>query len=345
MSGSETIDRIEKYTRPLCSNGQYESKLANFRRFEASFRSKAEHCQGLPIQLHLEPSGDCNLLCPICPRGRGKIPRTGLLSFDTFRDIFDPFSAGLCSMVISGFGEPLLNPATTAIIRYAASKAVPAFLNTNGTRLFEQAEKILDSCLASINISLDGAVSKSCHRYNPQNPFAKVVQGVQHLSALKARGHYRSTDIVGQFIIPGEEGVGQVEQLTAWALSIGIEQVKFKRMHKTMPSEVERSRIDFPSGFAEKMKGVGTTPTEDLAWSQYDCSHPWDSFFLGCNGEIGLCSFDPRMVIKIDHPPSDPTGIWNSEGIKQVRRWHSGKEKGIQEPCLKCNRLPGNFWM
>jgi MoaA/NifB/PqqE/SkfB family radical SAM enzyme len=335
-------DEIERYTRPLCSETQLQRKLENFRAVEASFAARQETCSGLPFQIHLEPSGECNLHCPICPRGSGKIARRGLLSLQAFLDALQPLQETLCNIIISGFGEPLLNPLTPQMISHASQNGISTFMNTNGTVLAQHAAALLDARLSLINISLDGAVSRSVHAYSTEHAFDDVVTGVQTLRQKKEKGRYAQPIIWGQFIV-SEETIDETKRLEEWALDIGIERVKFKRMHHTMPGAVRREELFAGKDLTRISRGTNLRSTEKLGWSATDCSHPWDSLFISCLGEFGLCSFDPHQVMTLGRPQDGFTALWNSEKLRQVRRWHAGKTAEIGEPCSRCNRLPGYF--
>jgi len=213
-------------------------------------------------------------------------------------------------------------------------------MNSNGTFLLERVGEILDSRLTLLNVSLDGAVSKSCHSYGEDHPFSEVVRGVRQLRAEKEKRNCSYPKIRGQFIVTIDT-VDEVEALKAWALGIGAEDVNFKRQHQTMPGEKERSEVY--SG-TDPMAIVSTgkvVSAEKLNWSPVDCSHPWDSIFLSCTGEVGICSFDPYLSVKGLKGGQDLASLWNGDAIKRVRRWHSGADAQIQPPCSKCNRLPG----
>jgi MoaA/NifB/PqqE/SkfB family radical SAM enzyme len=339
---SVSRDELEGWTKPLCSEAQFKKKLENYSAVETSFSARQETCSGSPIQIHVEPSGVCNLVCPICPRGRGKIARSGDLSLETFEHTLEPLWDGLSNIILSGFGEPLLNPETPRMIGLATRKGVSTVMNSNGTLLTGNEQALLDSGLTLINLSMDGAVSKSCHKYTEENPFQKVVQGVESLRNCKDKRDYRSPVILGQFIVT-EETIDEMELLEEWARRIGIERVRFKRMHHSMPGEKERQAIFAGHDLERMTKDRRVRSSEMLHWSQSDCSHPWDSFFLSCTGEAGLCSFDPHQVANLGFPNGNFSRIWNGESLKRIRRWHAGQEQGILEPCSRCNRLPGYF--
>jgi len=339
---SFSLEELERYTTPLRSTTQYETKLANYRRVETSFVERRELCSGLPVQIHLESSADCNLHCPICPQGRGLIERKGYLAYETFRQLFLPQAETLANVVISGFGEPLLNPATAQMIDLASQHAVSTCMNTNGTLLETRAQALLDAQLTVINVSLDGATTSSAHRYSDKYPFESVVRGVERLRTAKDKGNYRYPILYGQFIVT-QETLDEIEALKEWALGMGIEQTKFKRKHHTMPGEMRRDEA-FAGHELKIAEQDQVSSTEKRNWSPLDCSHPWDSFFLSASGEIGLCSFDPHMLAKSEPLADDWADLWNGEMRVEVRRWHAGKPANVRLPCPNCNRLPGYFW-
>jgi MoaA/NifB/PqqE/SkfB family radical SAM enzyme len=337
---SHSREEIDACLRPLCTLAQYEAKLRNFDQAVKSFAARAECCEGLPIHLHLEPTGDCNLTCPLCPKGRGLISRTGHLDLETFERVFIPLSETLSLMIVSGFGEPLLNPATPAMIRVATRNGVGTFLNSNGTVLADKADELLDARLTVLNISLDGAVSQSTHQYPEQHQFENAVKGVETLRNKKDRGHYDFPAIHGQFILT-EETVGEVGRLKEWACQLGIEQVKFKRKHQTMPGEVEREKVYSEDWLSRIVRGGAVRSAEQLDFAPTECSHPWDSVFLSCTGGIGICSFDPHQLLAFADAGEDVLKAWNGGRMREVRRWHAGRTQTMGEPCSRCNRLPG----
>jgi MoaA/NifB/PqqE/SkfB family radical SAM enzyme len=317
--------------------------MDNYLKVEQSFLARDQYCDGLPIKIHVEPSGICNLRCPICPSGRQVIGRNELLPYEIFESVFISVSDVLVNVIFSGWGEPLLNPATHNMIKLVTSRGVSSFMNTNGTLLEENAGRLLDTDLSLVKISLDGATSRSVHLYNEKFTFAKVVKGAEQLCELKANGGYDNPVIVGQFVI-SEETAGEMEELEKWALSLGVDQVKFRRMHHTMPGQKDREDLYADHDFSEILQNSDVTTSEDLSWTHVDCSNPWDSFFLSSTGKIGLCSFDPYLQGELSCAKEHNIAtIWNTDYLQVVRRWHSPEGAFVGNPCKMCNRLPGQL--
>jgi MoaA/NifB/PqqE/SkfB family radical SAM enzyme len=333
-------EEFERFTRPLCSAAQYETKLANFQRVEESFAARSAYCTGLPVQIHVEPSGYCNLLCPICPRGIGMIQRTGFLSLETFRKVFEHLADQLASLVFSGFGEPLLNRDTCRMIALASRHSVATFMNTNGTLLSNLANAIIEARLTRLNISLDGVVPGSPHRYPAEHPFAAVPIAVETMRKRKDESGSRFPILIGQFIVD-ENTSADPDRLERWALQLGVEQVRFKRKHPTMPSEIPRVELLAKHGIDRPLHHPRLVSGERLGWSQSDCTHPWAACFLGCNGRIGTCSFDPHLSNVFGDARDPFERIWNGKRMREIRRAHAGRGPEFSAACLRCNRLPG----
>ena len=111
---SSSANEIDKSMKRLCSNELYKKKLSNLRKYESDFDDKVEICHGLPIQVHLEPAGVCNLTCSTCPRGQGIIRRSGFLSYETFHHLINPFAETLGNIIISGFWRATIKPGNAA---------------------------------------------------------------------------------------------------------------------------------------------------------------------------------------------------------------------------------------
>lgn len=339
---SYSLDDIRRSTAALCSPGDVRRKEENLQLVADSFAGGDEVCAGRPIQLHVEPAAVCSLRCPRCPRGAGLIARRGVLPLTTFKRVLDDLAGPLAGIVFSGWGEPLLNPETPAMIRAAADAGVAGSLNTNGTHLERQAEALLESGLTRLTVALDGVAHSGCHRYTEERPFAAVADGLAAVRRRKDALGVELPRLVGLFVID-EADVADLDRLRRWALAAGAEEVQFKRMHAVMPGERRHRRL--PEGDALSLAAAarGAASSERRAWTPQRCAHPWESLFLAATGDVAVCSFDPHLRARLGTAAEGIGGLWNGEALRALRRSHTPGGPPLAEPCASCNRLPGYF--
>jgi pyruvate-formate lyase-activating enzyme len=337
-----TRDDLEASTKPLCSMELFERKYENYLIVEHSFAMRDENCAGLPIELNLEPSGNCNLRCQGCPRGRGRIKRSGNLPYAVFEMAISQIGETLCNIFISGFGEPLCNPETPRMIALATNKGISTVMNTNGTFLKKHVDALLEAQLTLINIALDGATANSYHEYISAEQFEITVHGVEYLRQRKDQLGLRYPTIEGQFLIR-EDSLSEINRLEKWAKGIGIERVKFKRPYLSTPGEEDHPAVESVTDYLRALGLEHVKSTEKIQWTPSDCALPWENILLSCTGQIGICCYDPHLRLQLNEPHErfNIIDLWNGEKIRQVRRWLSNKEENIVHPCARCNRMPG----
>lgn len=129
------------------------------------YRDKWEQCGseqidcGMPLQLNIELTANCNLRCKMCYRNYDIKVREGTLSVDDIMLLVKQFSEmHIPSLWLSG-GEPLLHPNIQEILRaFASVKPVDYWMVTNGLLLSEEiAETIVDAKLTWLSISIDAS--------------------------------------------------------------------------------------------------------------------------------------------------------------------------------------------
>jgi MoaA/NifB/PqqE/SkfB family radical SAM enzyme len=113
----------------------------------------------LPEFVQIEPVGQCNLACRMCPvtyRGDGGKP-PAFMSFDAFCRVLDQFP-GIKHLQLQGMGEPFLHPRFLDMVRYAAARGIEVTTNSNLTALSpRRAEELVASGLARLHVSIDAA--------------------------------------------------------------------------------------------------------------------------------------------------------------------------------------------
>jgi radical SAM protein with 4Fe4S-binding SPASM domain len=142
----------------------------------------------LPQFVQIEPVGQCNLRCTMCPiqfRGDGPPGPSAFMPFDTFCRLIDQFDA-LTELHLQGLGEPLLHPRFFDMVELAASRGIRVSTNTNLTVLTDaQAARCVQSGLRDLHVSLDGASAASYEAIRLRARFDKVLRNLRRLMAAR----------------------------------------------------------------------------------------------------------------------------------------------------------------
>ncbi len=145
----------------------------------------------LPTFLQVEPVGQCNLRCRMCPiQFRTDGPPHGppaFMDFATFTRLVDQFPR-LADLQLQGLGEPMMHPRFFDMVAYAVGKGVKVSTNTNLTLLNNRrAELCVTSGLAELHASIDGATAGTYERIRVRAKFDRVVANLARLLEAKRR--------------------------------------------------------------------------------------------------------------------------------------------------------------
>ena len=149
----------------------------------------------LPGFVQIEPVGQCNLACRMCPVVFREEKPPAFMSFDAFCRLVDQFSP-LEELHLQGLGEPLLHPRFFDMVRYAVQHGVRVSTNSNLTALSERrAEDCVRSGLARLHVSLDAAEAQAYEYIRVGARFSKVLRNLGWLTAAKERLHAKAPEI------------------------------------------------------------------------------------------------------------------------------------------------------
>ncbi len=145
----------------------------------------------LPTFLQIEPVGQCNLRCRMCPiQFRKDGPPHGppaFMPFETFTRILDQFPA-LQELQLQGLGEPMMHPRFFDMVALATARGIKVGTNTNLTLLnARRAEQCLSSGLAELSASIDGATAETYEGIRVRARFDRIVANLQHFMEARRR--------------------------------------------------------------------------------------------------------------------------------------------------------------
>lgn len=145
----------------------------------------------LPHYLQIEPVGQCNLRCQMCPiQFRRDGPPHGPLAFmtwETFLRLLDGFS-GLRELHLQGLGEPMMHPRFFDMVDEAAARGIRVTTNSNLTLLNERrAERCVRSALDTLHVSIDGATAETYESIRHRSKLDRVLRSLGLLAAARER--------------------------------------------------------------------------------------------------------------------------------------------------------------
>jgi MoaA/NifB/PqqE/SkfB family radical SAM enzyme len=144
----------------------------------------------LPGYVQLEPVGQCNLRCRMCPvqfRPDGHAGPPAFMGFDTYRSLLDQFE-GVTELHLQGLGEPLMHPRFFDMVQLASSRAIKVSTNTNMTIMTdEHARRCIDSGLDTLHVSIDSADPLVFEKIRIGARLPRVLRNLRRVTAYKAR--------------------------------------------------------------------------------------------------------------------------------------------------------------
>ena len=145
----------------------------------------------LPSYVQIEPVGQCNLRCEMCPiqfrtDGSPNGP-PAFMAFESFARIIDEFGA-LQELHLQGLGEPMMHPRFFDMVAYAAGKGITVSTNSNLTLLNDRrAERCVTSGLNELHVSIDGATAATYEGIRVRSHFDRVLANLDRLLAARRR--------------------------------------------------------------------------------------------------------------------------------------------------------------
>jgi MoaA/NifB/PqqE/SkfB family radical SAM enzyme len=139
----------------------------------------------LPAYVQLEPVGQCNLRCQMCPiQFRADGPPHGppaFMDYELFLQMLDDLPT-LTELHLQGLGEPMMHPRFFDMVEEATGRGIRVTTNSNATLLTRaRADRCVTSGLATLHVSLDAASAESYEKIRVRAHFDRVLRNLGHL--------------------------------------------------------------------------------------------------------------------------------------------------------------------
>lgn len=311
----------------------------------------------------------CNLRCPYCCFGipeasqlRSQYDFEEILSCrDMTLEDFKKLAANKLfkkslALVLSG-GEPTLNRDLFAIINYAKDYFPMIHLTTNGTMLGAYMDKIPDSGLTHINISLDAPDIEEYKKMRVgeggELVFEKVTENVKKLFELKKNKNLPLQIVISS--VSGKLNYKKMGEMIEFGRSLGADSVNLQNICGFNCEALSNQTIMAED--AEIMQYIKNLQKKysdyNVAWPRIcsadksirGCRQPFDSITLDADGNVGPCSvMVPKSNSKFGNILRDE-GVWNNEEYIKLRASLLDNSRPLGSKfCRDCTFLHGDTY-
>lgn len=330
----------------------------------------------LPRFVQIEPVGQCNLRCRMCPiqfrpdGGPGRPP--AFMPYEAFRGLVDQFT-GMTELQLQGMGEPMLHPRFFDMVTYAAARGIAVSTNTNLTVLSERrADECVRSGLARIHVSLDAATAESYEYIRVRARFDRVVRNLRRLMAAKARLGSSRPDVQVVTVVM-RRNLHELSGLVALAHDLGIATISVQHLchdftestlperYRSMREFVESETLDREDpgrvesyfeearqaagelGVALRLPNLKARPHGVSVSGRQRCDWPWRGAYVSFEGNAMPCCMvaTPDRVNFGNMRFEGVEAVWNNAAYQAFRE---GLERGPPpEVCAGCAVYAGRF--
>jgi radical SAM protein with 4Fe4S-binding SPASM domain len=200
--------------------------LSGYSFLKSSVTGKPE-ISGMPASISTELTNICNLHCPECFSGSGRMKREqGYMDIGLFKKVMKELGPYLYNANLYFQGEPIMHPLFFSFL--SNSLNIRTTVSTNGHFLSEEnSEKIVKSGLNKLIISLDGADQDTYSSYRKSGDINTVIDGIRNVS--NARKRFRSPVIIEIQCLVNRLNEFQIPQIRELANGLGV-RLKLKSM-------------------------------------------------------------------------------------------------------------------
>jgi radical SAM protein with 4Fe4S-binding SPASM domain len=233
----------------------------------------------------IEPTNLCNLACPTCPTGTGKIPPLPAMTLNRFEHVLGGLAPKLRNLALWNYGEPLLNRELPQMIAHAKATGVGVVKVSSNVHFLdgERGLALLRSGLDVLILSVDGASQATYETFRKDGDFARVASSVAWLCAEKQRLGLAKPRIELQFIAM-RHNEHELPEMRRLAQHWGVDALRVK----TVGADDAATKHLVPaSRLLSRYAADGETPNVRHAF----CTMAWDHTVVNVDGSVTPCCY------------------------------------------------------
>jgi MoaA/NifB/PqqE/SkfB family radical SAM enzyme len=273
-------------------------------------------------EVRYEVTDHCNATCIMCPRDLHEHGREhGIMDQAKYEKSIDEVVAlGARKVVLTGFGEPMLDRRLEDKIAYASNKGLSTYFITNGSALTpKRSRKLIEAGLSEMRVSFYGMRPET---YNA------VMQGLDF--------HHTMKGILGFLRLRDEMEAHTKVQISY--LELPENKSDTQAFREFWEPKVNAIEIWKPHNFGD---GRDYRQRDSDVSHKTTCGRPENGpLQIQWNGEVIPCCYDYNNAIILGNAFESPVlEVLNSEKYRLLRYAHRMKEFSMFPYCDQCDQL------
>ncbi|MCK5794161.1 MAG: radical SAM protein [Anaerolineales bacterium] len=334
------------------------------------FRRKKTRLREGSLSFNLEPTFRCNLKCTTCPRNSTEGDQFDMTP-ETFSRICGKMKYAR-SVDLTGWGEPLLHPNITSMIRKAKEKGLDVSMTSNGTLLSEKMiSELIDSGLDKIAVSVDGMRPETFEVIRKGALYSQICKNIK-TSVSRVQKQSAKLEISLAFTIQ-EKNLADLDLIVPWMIEHEIFILHLKHLNVLSTSydwnnsllrhaldpkadSIQLQKVEAAiKNVKEKAESAGLTfnffsqlPMDGCLQIQNCLANPLESIYFSYDGKASPCCHlghkvsryfqntfqDPAQFIAGDIMRSSLQKIWDSPDFLDFRnKFQEGSGPSQCETC------------
>lgn len=274
-------------------------------------------------EVRYEVTDHCNAECIMCPRDNHKLGREhGVMSFEKYqRSIEEVSLLGCKQVVLTGFGEPLVDKTLEQKVQYAKDKGMRTYIISNASLLNAQrAEGLIQAGLDELRVSFYGMRKETYETVMVGLNFDTTMKNLSEFLDIRNRlGSKRPRLELSWLVLPENEGDTEL----------------FKEHWEPLADAIEIWKPhNFGDGRSYRQR------YQDVAIKN-TCGRPENGpLQIQWNGEVIPCCYDYNNQIILGNAFEQPVlDILNAEKYRLLRISHKEKKFELFPYCAQCDQL------
>ena len=280
--------------------------------------------QLLHPEVRYEVTDHCNASCIMCPRDEHEHGREhGIMDqHDYEKSIDEVVNLGAKHIVLTGFGEPMLDKNLELKIAYAKKNGLSTYIISNGSVLnSKRAQKILEAGLDEIRISFYGMGEDTYNTVMQGLDFERTKNGLLKFIKLRDEQNYKTKIQISYLTLPENEKDEQ----------------NFREFWEPLVDAIE---IWKPHNFGDG-RDYRDRSKKDIQLEKKTCGRPESGpLQIQWDGEVIPCCYDYNNKIILGNAFEQPVlEILNEKKYKLLRYAHKVGLFNIFPYCDQCDQL------